>query len=93
HKGFSKAGSTRTSTLHIPGQKACTADSDGNIGAGNKGKNNFGTKNDGNNNIGNANVGNANWGNNNKGTGNRCFNKTGDRKIVSDCSLLEFRKY
>ncbi len=35
-----------------PGQKACTADSDGNIGAGNKGKNNFGTKNVGNNNIG-----------------------------------------
>ncbi|KAL6776975.1 hypothetical protein ACKKBF_B40395 [Auxenochlorella protothecoides x Auxenochlorella symbiontica] len=74
-----------------PGQKACTADSNGNIGSGNKGKNNFGTENVGNDNIGNANVGTANWGNNNKGTSNRCFNKTGNRKIVNDCSLLEFR--
>ncbi|KFM23368.1 hypothetical protein F751_1064 [Auxenochlorella protothecoides] len=35
-----------------PGQKACSADSDGNIGSGNRGKNNFGT-----NNIGNSNIG------------------------------------
>ncbi|KAL6770918.1 hypothetical protein ACKKBF_B40710 [Auxenochlorella protothecoides x Auxenochlorella symbiontica] len=34
------------------GQKACTADKDGNIGTGNKGKNNFGDYNNGNNNIG-----------------------------------------
>lgn len=34
------------------GQKACTADKDGNIGTGNKGKNNFGNYNEGNNNIG-----------------------------------------
>ncbi|KFM24958.1 hypothetical protein F751_1837 [Auxenochlorella protothecoides] len=34
------------------GQKACTADSNGNIGSGNKGKNNFGTKNVGDDNIG-----------------------------------------
>ncbi|KAL6775807.1 hypothetical protein ACKKBG_A18565 [Auxenochlorella protothecoides x Auxenochlorella symbiontica] len=97
-KGFSKAGSVRTSTLSAvglsmpairvrnleilksgatkilvaveclkPGQKACTADGNGNIGSGNKGKNNFGAKNVGNNNIGNSNVGNANWGNNNEG--------------------------
>ncbi|RMZ53279.1 hypothetical protein APUTEX25_005268, partial [Auxenochlorella protothecoides] len=33
------------------GQKACTADSNGNIGSGNKGKNNFGTKNVGDDNI------------------------------------------
>ncbi len=76
HKGFSKSGSIRTSTLNImglsmsairmsnleilkrrstevlttveclkPGQKACLADSDGNIGSGNRGKNNFGTNN------------------------------------------------
>ncbi|RMZ53935.1 hypothetical protein APUTEX25_004960 [Auxenochlorella protothecoides] len=69
-----------------PGQKACAADSNGNIGAGNRGTNNFGTNNVGNDNIGNANVGNANWGNNNKGTGNRCFNKTGDRKIFGAVS-------
>ncbi|KAL6781236.1 hypothetical protein ACKKBG_A10330 [Auxenochlorella protothecoides x Auxenochlorella symbiontica] len=34
------------------GQKACTADKNGNIGTGNKGKNNFGNNNVGNNNIG-----------------------------------------
>lgn len=34
------------------GQKACTADKNGNIGTGNKGNNNFGDYNDGNNNIG-----------------------------------------
>ncbi|KAL6780848.1 hypothetical protein ACKKBG_A08695 [Auxenochlorella protothecoides x Auxenochlorella symbiontica] len=33
------------------GQKACAADSDGNIGSDNKGKNNFGTKNNGDDNI------------------------------------------
>ncbi|KAL6771117.1 hypothetical protein ACKKBF_B33985 [Auxenochlorella protothecoides x Auxenochlorella symbiontica] len=112
HEGFAKAGSIRTSTLHImglsmsairvsnleilsarstviltaveclkPGQKACLADSNGNIGSGNKGKNNFGTNNVGNDNIGNSNLGTANWGNNNDGKGNRCFNKTGDRKF------------
>ncbi|RMZ57509.1 hypothetical protein APUTEX25_003752, partial [Auxenochlorella protothecoides] len=147
HKGFSRVGSIRTSTLHIVGLSvsairvsnheilsdrsteilACTADSNGNIGTGNKGKNNFGTKNVGNSNIGehglacafaskmcrataiftetdskvnwccplagNSNVGAANWGNNNKGTGNRCFNKTGDRKILNDCSLQEICNY
>ncbi|KAL6766732.1 hypothetical protein ACKKBG_A37130 [Auxenochlorella protothecoides x Auxenochlorella symbiontica] len=61
------------------GQKACTADSSGNIGSGNKGKNNFGTGNVGDDNIGNSNVGTANWGDANKGKGNRCFNKTGDQ--------------
>ncbi|KFM29297.1 hypothetical protein F751_5735 [Auxenochlorella protothecoides] len=76
HKGFSKSGSIRTSTLHTmglsmsairvstleimtprsteilvaveclkAGQKACTADSNGNIGSDNKGRNNFCTKN------------------------------------------------
>ncbi|KAL6767925.1 hypothetical protein ACKKBF_B37130 [Auxenochlorella protothecoides x Auxenochlorella symbiontica] len=75
------------------GQKACTADSNGNIGSGNKGKNNFGTNNVGDDNIGNSNVGTANWGDANKGKGNRCFNKTGDRKIINDCSLLEFGKH
>ncbi|KAL6781557.1 hypothetical protein ACKKBG_A11640 [Auxenochlorella protothecoides x Auxenochlorella symbiontica] len=84
-KGFSKAGSVRTSTLNIlglsmsaarisptelvtprstkvivaveclkPGQTACTADSNGNIGSGNKGKRNFGTNNVGNDNIATA---------------------------------------
>ncbi|KAL6771045.1 hypothetical protein ACKKBF_B40755 [Auxenochlorella protothecoides x Auxenochlorella symbiontica] len=43
------------------GQKACTADKDGNIGTGNKGKNNFGDKNVGDNNIGISNKGNLNW--------------------------------
>ncbi|KAL6770758.1 hypothetical protein ACKKBF_B40670 [Auxenochlorella protothecoides x Auxenochlorella symbiontica] len=124
HNGFSKAGSIRTSTLHImglsmsairvsnleilsarstliltaveclkPGQKACLADSNGNIGSDNKGKNNFGTKNTGSDNIGNSNAGNANWGNNNNGMGNRCFNKTGITKVINNCNLLEFRKY
>ncbi|KAL6776070.1 hypothetical protein ACKKBG_A19690 [Auxenochlorella protothecoides x Auxenochlorella symbiontica] len=65
------------------GQKACTADSNENIGSGNKGKNNFGTSNVGNENIGNSNVGTGNWGNNNNGTGNRCFNKHGKRKKFS----------
>ncbi|RMZ57285.1 hypothetical protein APUTEX25_004119 [Auxenochlorella protothecoides] len=74
------------------GQKACTADSNGNIGSDNKGKNNFGTKNIGNDNIGNSNVGTANWGNSNHGTGNRCFNKTGNTKVINNCSLFEFRK-
>ncbi|RMZ54739.1 hypothetical protein APUTEX25_003117 [Auxenochlorella protothecoides] len=75
------------------GHKACTADSNGNIGSDNKGKNNFGTNNVGDDNIGNSNVGTANWGDGNKGKGNRCFNKTGDRKIINDCSLLEFGKH
>ncbi|KAL6771368.1 hypothetical protein ACKKBG_A26090 [Auxenochlorella protothecoides x Auxenochlorella symbiontica] len=123
HEGFSKAGTVRTTTLHImglsmsavrvstleiltpsstkmivnveclkEGQKPCTADSDGNIGSGNKGKNNLGTKNVGNYNIGNSNVGTANWGDNNSGMSNPCFNKTRHRIIVSDCSLLVFRK-
>ncbi|KAL6774569.1 hypothetical protein ACKKBG_A25510 [Auxenochlorella protothecoides x Auxenochlorella symbiontica] len=123
YKGFSKAGSVRTSTLNImelsvsairlkpleivtprsteilvaveclkAGQKACTADSSGNIGSGNKGKNNFGTKNIGDDNIGNSNVGTANWGDANKGKGNRCFNSVGDRKVVNNCSLLELYK-
>ncbi|KAL6770200.1 hypothetical protein ACKKBG_A33985 [Auxenochlorella protothecoides x Auxenochlorella symbiontica] len=112
HESFAKAGSIRTSTLHImglsmsairvsnleilsarstvilaaveclkPGQKACLADSNGNIGSGNKGKNNFGTKNVGNDIIGNSNLGTANWGNNNDGKGDRCCNKIGDRKF------------
>ncbi|RMZ53058.1 hypothetical protein APUTEX25_001177 [Auxenochlorella protothecoides] len=82
HKGFSKSGSIRTSTLHTmglsmsairvstleimtprsteilvaveclkAGQKACTADSNGNIGSDNKGRNNFCTKNIGDDNI------------------------------------------
>lgn len=34
------------------GQKACTADKDGNIGTGNQGRNNFGDYNVGDNNIG-----------------------------------------
>ncbi|KAL6777910.1 hypothetical protein ACKKBG_A16190 [Auxenochlorella protothecoides x Auxenochlorella symbiontica] len=50
------------------GQKACTADKDGNIGTRDKGKNNFGNFNEGNNNIGSFNKGNLNWGLNNKGT-------------------------
>ncbi|KAL6776071.1 hypothetical protein ACKKBG_A19695 [Auxenochlorella protothecoides x Auxenochlorella symbiontica] len=124
HKGFSKAGSVRTSTLSAvglsmpairvrnleilksgatlvltaveclkPGQKACTADSNGNIGSGNKGKNNFGTKNVGDDNIGSSNVGTANWGYNNEGTSHHCFNMSGNRKNLQGCSLLEFRKY
>lgn len=40
------------------GQKACTADKDGNIGTGNRGKDNYGGKNTGNNNIGKE----AGWG-------------------------------
>ncbi|RMZ57432.1 hypothetical protein APUTEX25_004266, partial [Auxenochlorella protothecoides] len=122
-KGFSKAGSVRTSTLNIlglsmdavrmstaelvtprstkvivaveclkPGQTACTADSSGNIGSGNRGKRNFGTNNVGDDNIGNRNTGSSNWGDNNKGTSNRCFDKVGDRKVVNDCKLTEFRE-
>ncbi|KAL6768014.1 hypothetical protein ACKKBF_B40945 [Auxenochlorella protothecoides x Auxenochlorella symbiontica] len=74
-------------------QKACSADKDGSVGYHNKGRNNFGTMNDGDDSIGNSDVGHANWGNNNIGVGNRCFNKTGNRKVISECSLLEFRKY
>ncbi|KAL6783814.1 hypothetical protein ACKKBG_A03620 [Auxenochlorella protothecoides x Auxenochlorella symbiontica] len=50
------------------GQKACTADKNGNIGTGNHGNNNFGDYNDGDSNIGSYNKGNSNWGDNNKGT-------------------------
>ncbi|KAL6780841.1 hypothetical protein ACKKBG_A08665 [Auxenochlorella protothecoides x Auxenochlorella symbiontica] len=56
------------------GQKACTADKDGNIGTGNKGKYNFGDNNEGNWNIGSSNKGNLNWGYNNRGTKLRCNN-------------------
>ncbi|RMZ54856.1 hypothetical protein APUTEX25_000373, partial [Auxenochlorella protothecoides] len=73
-----------------PGQTACTADSNGNIGSGNRGKRNFGTNNVGDDNIGNRNTGSSNWGDNNKGTSNRCFDKVGDRKVVNDCKLTDF---
>ncbi|KFM29270.1 Pyruvate kinase isozyme G, chloroplastic [Auxenochlorella protothecoides] len=74
------------------GQKACTADKNGNIGTGNKGNNNFGDYNDGNNNIGNSNMGDLNWGYNNKGTNLRCNNAIGTRKVLNMCSLKELGK-
>ncbi|KAL6771584.1 hypothetical protein ACKKBG_A26970 [Auxenochlorella protothecoides x Auxenochlorella symbiontica] len=60
-----------------PGQKACTADGNGNLGSGNNGNNKFGTNNVGNIDVGISNEGTANRGNNKKGTSNRCFNKLG----------------
>ncbi|KAL6766646.1 hypothetical protein ACKKBG_A36830 [Auxenochlorella protothecoides x Auxenochlorella symbiontica] len=71
------------------GQKACTADTEGNIGTGNKGKNNFGNYNEGNNNIGSYNKGNLNWGLNNKGTNLRCNDAVGKRTtILNFCNSL-----
>ncbi|RMZ53942.1 hypothetical protein APUTEX25_004967, partial [Auxenochlorella protothecoides] len=73
------------------GQKACTADKNGNIGTGNHGNNNFGDYNDGDSNIGSYNKGNSNWGDNNKGTNLRCNNATGTRKVVNTCDLKQLR--
>ncbi|KAL6770390.1 hypothetical protein ACKKBF_B40545 [Auxenochlorella protothecoides x Auxenochlorella symbiontica] len=65
------------------GQKACTADKNGNIGTGNQGKNNFGDYNDGDSNIGSYNKGNSNWGDNNKGTNLRKEITTSDTAPLS----------
>ncbi|RMZ53035.1 hypothetical protein APUTEX25_001154, partial [Auxenochlorella protothecoides] len=72
------------------GQKACTADKDGNIGTGNRGKDNYGGKNTGNNNIGKEagwggvlNKGNRNWGFNNTGTDVHCNNSKGTWMVSS----------
>ncbi|KAL6771503.1 hypothetical protein ACKKBG_A26640 [Auxenochlorella protothecoides x Auxenochlorella symbiontica] len=65
-----------------PGQTACTADANGNIGTGNKGKDNFGSNNVGDHNIGTTNSENYIWANNNTEYGLRRNDATGTRKEV-----------
>lgn len=76
-----------------PGQTACTADANGNIGTGNKGKDNFGSNNVGDHNIGTTNSENYIWANNNTEYGLRRNDATGTRKVLKTCSLKALRKY